>query len=176
MSDVPKNKRSHSKLHAQHLTFKLRNEITTALMTTFGYSQKKFERHLNKVTAYIGDPAERLEAKTRLQMIEDNFDVWYIDEERHAVLALVREISHHIRAANTIYPQYKAEFYERRLEWDRAMAACNKLQDELQHIAETLPADKNKYMNIVLNVEHIYNELHALRKSDNKRFLPHLKE
>ena len=52
---------------------------------------------------------------------------------------------------------------------------CNKLQDELQYIAESLPADKNKYMDIVLEVEALFNMIKALRQSDN-RFLKHLKD
>lgn len=67
------------------------------------------------------------------------------------------------------------EFLERRLELDRAMECCNQLQDELQYIAETLPADKNKYMGIVLDVEHLFNTIKALRQSDN-RFLKHIKK
>ena len=39
-------------------------------------------------------------------------------------------------------PAFHAEFSERRIELDRALICCNKLQDELQYIAETLPADK----------------------------------
>ena len=54
------------------------------------------------------------------------------------------------------------------------MECCNALQDELQYIAETLPADKNKYMAIVLEVETEFNWIKSLRQSDN-RFLPHLK-
>lgn len=53
---------------------------------------------------------------------------------------------------------------------DRALVCCNKLQDELQYIAETLPADKNKYMNIVLDVQNLFEKIKALRHSDN-RFL-----
>jgi hypothetical protein len=66
-----------------------------------------------------------------------------------------------------------AEFEERRLEMDRALICCNKLQDELQYIAETLPADKNKYMNIVLEVQAEFDMIKKLRQSDN-RFLKKL--
>lgn len=68
-----------------------------------------------------------------------------------------------------------SEFEERRLEMDRALVCCNKLQDELQYIAETLPADKNRYMAIVLEVEKEFEMIKALRQSDN-RFLKHLKK
>ena len=47
---------------------------------------------------------------------------------------------------------------------------CNKLQDELQYIAEVLPADKNKYTNLVLEVQQLFDMIKKLRQSDN-RFL-----
>jgi hypothetical protein len=99
----------------------------------------------------------------------------FIQHERNRILALVCDISLHIRKANTIYPTYKNEWLERRLELTRAMEACNALQDELQYIAETLPADKNKYMNIVLELEGEYKGIRALRQSDN-RLLEKLKD
>ena len=63
-----------------------------------------------------------------------------------------------------------SEFEERRLEMDRAIADCNELQQELQYIAEVLPSDKNKFMNIVLEVDSLHNMIKKLRQSDN-RFL-----
>jgi hypothetical protein len=49
------------------------------------------------------------------------------------------------------------------------------LQDELQAIVEMVPADKNRYTQIVLEIEKEFNLLKALRQSDN-RFLKHLKD
>ncbi len=100
---------------------------------------------------------------------------WLIAEERKRVLELVQGISAHLRAANTIWPDYKAEFIERRVEMDRALMYCNMLQDELQAIVEMVPADKNRYTQIVLEIEKEFNLLKALRQSDN-RFKKHLKD
>jgi hypothetical protein len=100
---------------------------------------------------------------------------WLIDKERERVLDLAQGISAHLRAANTIWPSYRAEFVERRLEMDRALECCNMLQDELQAIVEMVPANKNRYTQIVLEIEREFNLLKALRQSDN-RFLKHLKD
>ena len=100
---------------------------------------------------------------------------WLIEEERKRVLELVQGISAHLRAANTIWPSYRAEFIERRLEMDKALMCCNMLQDELQAIVEMVPADKNRYTQIVLEIEKEFNLLKALRQSDN-RFLKNLKD
>jgi len=176
MSEVVKGKRNKSRLEAQHLAIQIRMRIKNELMSSFAYSQKRFEAHIEKVTAYIHDEEEREFTKQHLREMEEGFDVWFIAEERKAIHDLTREISHHIRAANTIWPNYKAEFIQRRTEWNEAMVACNKLQDELQYVAEVLPSDKNKYMQIVLEVERLFNTIKSLRQSDNKRFLPHLKD
>lgn len=46
MSEVPKGRRNHSKLDAQILASDVRRQITTEIMVTFGYSQKKYEEHI----------------------------------------------------------------------------------------------------------------------------------
>ena len=151
MSDIPKSERSESPLRAQHMIYNIRKRITAELMATF---------------------AEELAVKIREQ--EEDFNLWFIQQERARVLTFCQDISVHMRAANTIWPDYWSEYEERRLQWDKAMECCNMLQDELQYIAEVLPADKNKYTGIVLEIEHLFNTIKSLRQSDN-RFKKHLK-
>ena len=100
---------------------------------------------------------------------------WLIEEERKRVLDLCQGISAHLRAANTIWPDYMVEFTERRLQMDKALECCNMLQDELQAIVEMVPADKNRYTQIVLEIEKEFNLIKRLRQSDN-RFLKNLKD
>ncbi len=175
MSNIPKNKRSESKLEALHRAYELRRKITAELMATFGYSQKKLEAHVQKMTAYVQDPEEREKMSKAIRELADGFDSWFIRRERDRVADFCQGITEHLRAANTIWPTYMAEFQERRLEMDRALVCCNKLQDELQYIAEVLPADKNKYMNIVLEVQAEFDMIKALRQADN-RFLKSIKQ
>lgn len=174
MSDIPKSERSESSLLAQHMIYKIRKQITAELMATFGYSQKRFEKHIRSVTEHVKDKEEREELAERIRELEEDFNVWFIKQERSRILSLCQDISLHMRAANTIWPDYWVEFEERRLQWDKALECCNMLQDELQYIAEVLPADKNKYMNTVLELEHLFNVIKSLRQSDN-RFKKHLK-
>lgn len=170
MSDIPKSERSESSLETQHLVYALRRRITTELLTSFGYSKKKLEEHVRKVTAYIKDKEERKARQEMLLAMMQEFSMWLIEYERDDIADITREISRHLRQANSIWPNYYAEYIERRLELDRARECCNALQDELQYIAEQLPADKNRYMGIVLDIEEIYNKIGSLRQSDN-RFL-----
>jgi hypothetical protein len=142
-------------------------------MATFGYSQKKLEAHLKKMTEHVQDTEEREKMSNAIREAEDGFNSWFIQRERDRVADFCQGITEHLRAANTIWPTNMAEFEERRLEMDRALVCCNKLQDELQYIAETLLADKNKYMNIVLEVQAEFDMIKKLRQSDN-RFLKKL--
>ena len=174
MSDIPKSERSESPLRAQHMIYNIRKRITAELMATFGYSQKRFEKHIKAVTAYVVNEEEREELAAKIREQEEDFNLWFIQQERARVLTFCQDISVHMRAANTIWPDYWSEYEERRLQWDKAMECCNMLQDELQYIAEVLPADKNKYTGIVLEIEHLFNTIKSLRQSDN-RFKKHLK-
>lgn len=174
MSDIPKSERSESPLRAQHMVYAIRKRITAELMGTFGYSQKRFEKHIRAVTAYVVNVEEREDLAGRIREQEENFNIWFIQQERSRVLNFCQDISTHMRAANTIWPEYWPEFQERRLEWDRALACCNMLQDELQYIAEVLPADKNRYTQIVLDIQALFNTIKSIRQSDN-RFKKHLK-
>lgn len=175
MSDIPKSRRSESKLEAVHKAYAIRQRIVQELMISFGYSQKKFEKHIEKVTAYIKNENDRKARQDILREMEKDFDLWVIEKERDDILTYAKGIVNHLIAANTIYPTYPTEFEERRVEMDRAMECCNCLQQELQYIAEVLPADKNKYMSIVLEVEAEFQMIKKLRQSDN-RFLKHLKK
>ncbi len=174
LSNIPKSKRSESKLEVLHRAYALRRKITAELIATFGYSQRKLEEHVQKMTSYIQDPEEHEKMCKAIREVQDSFASWFVKRERDRVADFCQGITEHLRAANTIWPTNMSEYEERRLEMDRALICCNKLQDELQYIAETLPADKNKYMNIVLEVQAEFDMIKKLRQSDN-RFLKSLK-
>lgn len=171
MSEIPASQRPETKLETLDLAYDLRARITFELEQSFGYSQKILESRVKKLQRQHPDP--NLEAAKIVKMEED-FGCWFIEHERERMLTLCQDISTNLRKANTIFPSYMSEFEERRLLLDRARAACSALEDELQFIAESIPADKNRYMQIVLDCETIFNKITAIRKSDN-RFLKHIK-
>ena len=151
MSDIPKSERSESPLRAQHMIYNIRKRITAELMATFGYSQKRFDKHIKAVTAYVVNEEEREEPAAKIREQEEDFNLWFIQQERARVLTFCQDISVHMRAANTIWPDYWSEYEERRLQWDKAMECC-----------------------IVRVFEHLFNTIKSLRQSDN-RFKKHLK-
>lgn len=75
---------------------------------------------------------------------------------------LSRDIPLHLRAANSIWPSCQLELDARRLELDKAIAACWMLMDELQYVAEALPADFNKFTKLALKIEELVNKIKAL--------------
>lgn len=175
MSDIVKSKRKKSDLQALSNALAIRKRITQELLLLFGYSQKKLDAHIKGIVKDVAGP-EEYEAMTKeIRDVYETFGIWLIQRERERIEEFSAAIVEHLVAADTIFPQYMDEFTERRVEWDRALEACNKLRCELQYIAETLPADKNKYMKIVLEIEKEYRAIKALRQSDN-RFLEKLKD
>ena len=164
MSDIPKSKRAYSNLEAHHKALEIRRKIAVELLASFAYSEKKLEEAVRKQTQHIQDPEHRAEAAQAIRNLEEDFACWFIKRHRDRVDDLCCDIA-----------TYRFEHKDRRGELNQALKCCNKLQDELQYIAESLPADKNKYMDIVLEVEALFNMIKALRQSDN-RFLKHLKD
>lgn len=175
MSDIPKSKRAYSNLEAHHKALEIRRKIAVELLASFAYSEKKLEEAVRKQAQHIQNPEHRAEAAQAIRNLEEDFACWFIKRHRDRVDDLCCDIAQHLRGANTIWPTYHFEYKDRRGELNQALKCCNKLQDELQYIAESLPADKNKYMDIVLEVEALFNMIKALRQSDN-RFLKHLKD
>lgn len=128
MSDIPRSERSESPLRAQHMVYNIRKRITAELMATFGYSEKHFEKHLKAVTAYAADD-EREELAGRIREQEEGFNLWFIEHERSRVMTFCQDISVHMRAANTIWPEYWPEYEERRLSGIKRwrIATCSRM-------------------------------------------------
>lgn len=78
MSEIPKNRRKKSKLDIQHNIYKIRKELTSNLMETFAYSEKKFEQHIRAVTDGIKDPEERKKRADLIREREEGFDLMFI--------------------------------------------------------------------------------------------------
>ena len=165
MSNIPKSKRSKSKLETQHLAYQIRRVVVYSLSADFGYSKERMQADIQK--RYSSSTEEQLEKK--MEAAED-FYADFIKLEREEVSKLCQGICRHLRMANTIYPRRIVEWDERRLQMDKALECCNALQDELQYIADTIPSDKNKYCSVVLQIQELFNKIKSLRSSDN-RFL-----
>lgn len=150
----------------------VRKKITEVLKVLALQSQKRIE-NLENFLASAKDGEEILKAKEALR--EERFNHWLVKEECRTVATEGAKLTGSLRTANTIWPSYMAEYTERRVYMDRAMAACNVLQDELQYIAESVYADKNKFTALVLEIETLFKKIKSVRQADN-RFLTNLKD
>ncbi|MBR0093777.1 MAG: hypothetical protein IJP91_00700 [Synergistaceae bacterium] len=151
----------------------VRKKVTGVLRVLALQSQKRLENleeNLAKATTFDD---EILKAKEAIR--EERFNFWLVKEECRTVAAKGAELTGSLRSANTIWPTYMAEFTERRVFMDRALAACNVLQDELQYIAEAVYADKNKFTALVLEIEALFKKIKSVRQADN-RFLKDIKD
>lgn len=171
---IPKHERSPSKLEAQHMSRKINLDINTELARNFGFSEKKFEEHIEAITKAIPPGPDREQKVQQIREAEREFYLWLIDEERRIVHDLSRKIPLNLRGANSIWPNCQDEFNARRLKLDFAIAACNELQEELQYVAESIPADINRYTRIVLEIDKLVSYIKNLRKVRNNKQLDSL--
>ena len=109
------------------------------------------------------------------EIYAEKFNQWLIKEECRTVASISAELSGSLRSANTIWPTYMSEFTERRNYMNKAMAACNVLQDELQYTAEAVYADKNKFTALILDIAALFKKIKSVRQADN-RFLKQLND
>ena len=150
----------------------VRKKVTEVLKVLALQSQKRLE-NLEEILTKATTDEEILKAKEDIR--EERFNFWLIKEECRTVAVKGAELTGSLRTANTIWPTYMSEYTERRVYMDRAMAACNVLQDELQYIAESVYADKNKFTALVLEIETLFKKIKSVRQADN-RFLKELKD
>lgn len=81
---------------------------------------------------------------------------------------LTDSLLYNIKVANSIYPQCRLEYEERRVAMGKAIACCYAILTNLQRVMIRLRIPDNKYTEDIKNVERMVNSLKAWRKSDNK--------
>ena len=150
----------------------VRKKVTEVLKVLALQSQKRLE-NFEEILAKATTDDEILKAKEAIR--EERFNSWLVKEECRTVAVKGAELTGSLRTANTIWPTYMSEYTERRVYMDRAIAACNVLQDELQYIAESVYSDKNKFTALVLEIETLFKKIKSVRQADN-RFLKELKD
>ncbi len=151
----------------------IRKKVTNVLRVLALRSQKKRFETFDGLLATAKTDEEITRAKEII--MEERFNSWLIKEECKAVAQACLNLTGSLRTANTIWPTYMDELTERRIYMDRALGACNVLQDELQYIAESVYADKNKFTALVLEIETLFKKIKSVRQADN-RFLKTIKD
>ena len=148
----------------------IRKKITNILRVLALQAQKRIESLEGYISqAKSDDEHNQLDEDLR----NERFNLWLIKEECHAVAAHSNNLTSNLRMANTVFPDSKlptflAELNERRVCMDKALGACNVLQDELQYIAESVYADKNKFTTLTLELEALFKKVKAIRQANNR--------
>ena len=170
ISNIKKSQRKESYLEVVHNSYVIRNKVTML-------AENNFYITISKVDKQIQQRIKVLPIEEQIRTKENMYKYYKKQIERltDTVIKSASDISVHLVRANTIYPTYKCEFNERRLELDKALESCNELQDELQYAGECLYADLNKYIDLVLLIKEEFNKIKKLRQSDN-RFLNNLRD
>lgn len=178
MSNVVKSKQKKTRFEADHNMIKLRDEVTKLCVNDFGFKLEKAQERRNhfynthRNLENIDEIMERYDKKL------DSFDKWFIDEESHAILSILRELTKEFTLGNSIYPNNGIsklfEYLERRKHMTRAIGLCYTLQHEIQYVIRILPVDKNKYKRFSEMIEKQVALIKGVRKADN-RFLKDVK-
>lgn len=115
----------------------------------FGFSEEKYQKKIDhyrkshETAENVDEVVKKYEQKLK------GFVDWFIEEERQAVLNILRNITQEFTMGNSIYPSDGPakidEFNERRLHIDRCIGYCYSLKQELNYVIGVLPVDMNKY-------------------------------
>ena len=149
----------------------VRKKVTEVLRVLALQAQKRLENLNSELATATEDKREEIQNQIR----EEHFNFWLIKEECSLVATKGADLTGSLRTANTIFPTYMSEFTERRVFMNKALGACNVLQDELQYIAEAVYADKNKFTALVLEIDALFKKIKSVRQADN-RFLKDIKD
>lgn len=169
---VIKNKRSLSDLEFFHNAIKLRKEMTDLLLRDFGVKARN--RDVNVLPKKYsmdkedGDKFLELCEKYKITTMLESYPDWLVREFRETILSNLRQLMKNITSANTIYPVCMAEYEERRLCQNRAIANCETLLQEMVYVMTIMPVDADKYMKYVDYIQREIALLKGWRKSDNK--------
>jgi len=169
---VPVSKRGLSELEFYKVAIRLRKDITDLLLRDFGIKKKVRN---TEILAKAGmseedaDEIKRLISKYDISpAITDEYPIWLVEHFRTRILNIMTVMVLNIRMANSIYPNSREEFFERRLHQDRAIGNCDQLLEMMQYIMSVFPVDAQKYMRYVEMIDRERLLLKGWRKSDNK--------
>jgi len=170
MSQVHKAERGESRFEVKDHAVVLKNKLREmSILRNFGYKvrESRTPRNFDQWSEKSRERWKQQE-EARLKKLEW-LDKHFLAEARKAVDDDIRRMMHGISAANSIKrPSNMAEADERRIQQDRAIAACEDLRIDLQDIMDTLPIDKNWMTHIEPEIESQIALLRAWRKSDNE--------
>ena len=176
MSSVPKSRRKSTNFETRHHFIKLRNNVTVLILNDFGFSKEKYYKQIEKFREWHANDENVDKQVARMKMKCESFDKWFVDEEAHAILDIMRRMEEAFTVGNSIYPSDTPakliEFLQRRWYMNKAIGLCYTLKQEINYVIRTLPVDINKYEAFDTAINEQIALFKGVRKADNKLIKP----
>ena len=171
MSSVPKSRRSPHDFETPTKLRKVRAKVTELAINDFGYDKERVELKIKKFEESVVNFERKEEIVASMRRKNESFFTNFVEKETDVVLDIIRNATIEFESGNSIYPSgaaLMAEFRERRRHLDEAVGWLHCLKQELQYIAETLPGDKNRYVNVSDEIEELIRMVKGVRRAANK--------
>lgn len=170
---VPKGRRKLSKFEAQHNYYKLRDTVTQLAANNFNIKKKKYDAKIERIEKeYLnGFPAPYGEICAKAKV--DAYNTWlkeFIEEEKKAVLDILRKIETEFTCGNSIYVKTEQDFLQRRKHISEAIGQCNALKQEIHYIIRSIPVGINKYERFAELIDYQITLYKGVRNNDYKRW------
>lgn len=147
--------RKESKFEAIIFSEELHNMLTELMQRSFGI--KDLDSFVRMRYAYGKDDKEDF---TKYRYLMHN--------AKQRVDRIASVLTSNVRAANSIYPTSIREYEKRREYQNDAIANCEQLLRELQHVVEVFEVDVNLYGRYVQAIDREIGLIKKWRQRDNK--------
>lgn len=166
---ILKKDRKETKFEVMDNMLDIWKQITELSFRGFGKRMRKKPKIPKNFNEWSEESQNRWIVNTegKLQQ-QEQWDMNFINNETQVVDNICRKIVQLIDQANTMLPQTIMEFDQKRLWQDEAIGFCNNLKQELNHIADTIPCNKNFLAIQTDSIDKEINLLRGWRKSFNK--------
>lgn len=174
MSNVPKGRRTESRLLFYENAQRLNKEILQLLERDFGTRKRSVNINflINKYEIEEDDILTLEEIKQKYGM-KSNIAVekhpeWIIDKFRNDILLSLSRLFHDIISANSIYIETKRDYKLRREYWNNAIADCHCLLQDIRFAIEFLGVNIDDYLKFSDLIMTEIRCIKGLKRSDKK--------
>ena len=160
------SKRKETPFEVRDNMLNIWKHLTELSMRGFGKKKRKFPKTPSNFEKWSEESRQKWMTKEQ-ERLERNerWDYIFINNETKVIEDLCRQIVYRVDRANTINPQYLCEWYIQRTTQDEAIGLCNNLKRELNHIADSIPSNKNFLAKITEDIDKEINLIKGWRKS-----------
>ena len=144
----------------------IRDHVTELTFRGFGKKKRKMPREPRNFGQWSEKSRERwISQQEELLARQEEYDRMFIEDESKVVRDLCRQIVFLIDRANTLNPQTVHECDIQRDLQNEAIGLCNNLQREMNHIAETIPCNRNFLAILSEDIDREIDLIRGWRKS-----------